>query len=219
MTGTLRPRARAASTSSKHLSMVTPARRATVLAAWMVPPSARGSEKGMPTSMMSEPAASMARRMSGVDSRAGYPAVMKGTNATRPSSLHLANAAAIASDIAALVLLPLEVATGKSGRLPVLRAGSKQSISDCRHPDRGATSAPTTRTTCDNRRGKQKLPGLGARFFPSFGLGRAVLDAHGHAHRGKRLEDAGNCSSRSVHVDPQPRGGVKVFEASTSLVG
>ena len=48
-------------TRSKTLSVVVPAVRARRLASWITGPSAVGSEKGMPSSTRSAPAAAMAR--------------------------------------------------------------------------------------------------------------------------------------------------------------
>src|SRR5688572_11517270 len=53
------------------------------VARWMTGPSAIGSEKGTPTSMMSAPACSRASIRSAVVLRSGSPAVMKGTKALR----------------------------------------------------------------------------------------------------------------------------------------
>ena len=54
---------------------VIPLRSACVELFWIVGPSAIGSEKGIPTSIMSMPPSLRARMMSGAESRVGNPAV------------------------------------------------------------------------------------------------------------------------------------------------
>ena len=71
-----RTSARTAATIRSTPSSVVPAARARSLARWITGPSASGSENGTPTSMMSAPARSRARRMSDVRARDGSPAVM-----------------------------------------------------------------------------------------------------------------------------------------------
>lgn len=58
----------------------------TVLVSWIAGPSAIGSEKGTPTSMMSAPPACMASKMGTVSCVLGYPAVTNVTNAGFPCS-------------------------------------------------------------------------------------------------------------------------------------
>src|SRR5699024_55613 len=77
-------------TISKILSVVTPPDRARTFAAWITGPSAVGSEKGIPSSIRSAPASSMAYTSFSVTSKDGSPQVMKGMNA-----FSLLNASAI----------------------------------------------------------------------------------------------------------------------------
>ena len=56
----------------------------TVLDSWITGPSAIGSEKGTPSSIMSAPPASIASKMGTVSSLRGNPAVMKVTSAGTP---------------------------------------------------------------------------------------------------------------------------------------
>ena len=62
MTGTLSPAALAAATVSTVFFRLIPCAIARTLAAWMVAPSACGSENGTPTSMMSAPPSCRASR-------------------------------------------------------------------------------------------------------------------------------------------------------------
>jgi hypothetical protein len=93
MTGALSPLLLASRTIPRVDSIVTPFCRAiydgsdeglrpvawlgrlTVFEVWMVGPSAMGSVKGAPSSITSAPPFSMAKRMPGVSSGLGYPAV------------------------------------------------------------------------------------------------------------------------------------------------
>src|SRR3546814_13500947 len=56
----------------------------------MAGPSAIGSVKGMPSSMMSAPPSTSASRIAGVSSTVGSPAVTKVTSAARPAFLQAA---------------------------------------------------------------------------------------------------------------------------------
>ena len=68
-------------TISKILSVVTPPDKALMFASWITGPSAVGSEKGMPSSIRSAPAAAISFTMAMVVSRSGSPQVIKGINA------------------------------------------------------------------------------------------------------------------------------------------
>ena len=68
-------RSRMRRTAPSTPTTVAPAARALAAAAWLATPSAMGSEKGMPSSMMSTPAAAMATTSSTVASSDGSPAV------------------------------------------------------------------------------------------------------------------------------------------------
>lgn len=56
----------------------------TVFVSWMAGPSAMGSEKGTPISMMSAPPACIPSKIGTVSFLVGYPAVTKVTNAGTP---------------------------------------------------------------------------------------------------------------------------------------
>jgi len=75
---------------------VVPDSKARIEEAWMVGPSAMGSEKGTPSSMMSAPPAAMACMRSPVRRRSGSPAVKKGTKAARRSLRQRANTVSMA---------------------------------------------------------------------------------------------------------------------------
>ena len=67
--------------SSNTLSVVTPPESALILAACITGPSAVGSEKGIPSSMISAPATAIALTIASVVSRSGSPQVTKGIKA------------------------------------------------------------------------------------------------------------------------------------------
>lgn len=71
MMGTVIPEARASRTSFNTVGVLTPLARATLLADWIVGPSAIGSVKGMPSSMISAPPSCRARRIGTVSSTEG----------------------------------------------------------------------------------------------------------------------------------------------------
>ena len=79
--GTSTPRLRRRATSAKASSVVTPPASARMLASWITGPSAVGSEKGMPSSIRSAPASTMATTASSVTSSVGSPQVMNGMKA------------------------------------------------------------------------------------------------------------------------------------------
>src|SRR5574338_260533 len=89
-TGVSSPSARNWRTMASTLRRLMPLARARSEARWMVGPSAMGSEKGTPSSMMSAPPATRARIRGRVNSGSGSPAVMKGIRALRPLAARLA---------------------------------------------------------------------------------------------------------------------------------
>src|SRR5439155_18950969 len=91
-------RACACLTSSSARSKFIPCSSARCELAWITGPSAIGSENGSPSSMTSAPAPSSARMRSTVRAASGWPAVMYGTSARRPSSFSAAKRRAIALD-------------------------------------------------------------------------------------------------------------------------
>src|SRR4051812_45655376 len=72
--------------SSRVPARVIPWRSASKVERWMVGPSASGSLKGTPTSIMSA-TSSAARRAAALASGVGYPAVRYGMRAVRPFDL------------------------------------------------------------------------------------------------------------------------------------
>src|SRR5689334_7512996 len=82
--------------SSSTRSNTMPCSSARCELAWMMGPSARGSENGTPTSMTSAPAPSNLRRSSRLRDGSGCPAVTYGTNARRRSARSSANRRSIA---------------------------------------------------------------------------------------------------------------------------
>ena len=79
--------ARKARTISSTWARPTPKASARSPAFWITGPSAEGSEKGTPSSMMSAPAFAMACISEGVLSAKGKPAVTNGIRALRPVAL------------------------------------------------------------------------------------------------------------------------------------
>ena len=75
------------------MAKVPPAFRARCEASWIARPSAMGSVKGMPSSMMSAPAAGMPFSNSWLVARSGSQAVMKVTRPARFSAFSLAKRA------------------------------------------------------------------------------------------------------------------------------
>src|SRR5437899_7787043 len=88
-------RARAAVADSRAWATVTPAFSASWEVAWMVRPSASGSEKGIPSSIASAPAPAAASTNAGVSAGRGYPTVRYAISARRPSARSRANIGAI----------------------------------------------------------------------------------------------------------------------------
>src|SRR5256886_8595162 len=86
---------RAAFADSRAWATVTPAFSASWEVAWMVRPSASGSEKGIPSSIASAPAPAAASTNAGVSAGRGYPTVRYAISARPPSSRSRANIGAI----------------------------------------------------------------------------------------------------------------------------
>src|SRR5512146_3528223 len=66
--------------------------------AWMIGPSAIGSENGTPSSITSAPDSASAARISTVRAASGYPAVTYGTSARLPAARSCVNCRETASD-------------------------------------------------------------------------------------------------------------------------